>query len=422
MKCGEWFEDDEIDYELNDEHQSRTIELREWQREAKKFFFENDGKCLFEVVTGGGKTFIAINILEDIFNEHPDYKALVVVPKNVILETGWYKEFVDYGFPIQDIGVYYGNVKEYSKVTLTNMQSIDKIPVEMFDVLLADEIHNYATKKMMKYINHPFKYKLGLTATLKRLDNKHIELMKSFDYNIYKYTPDEALFDKVLNPFEFFNIGVKLDAETMREYLELTQQLNTVFKKGGSYESVMRTGGPLKLKMLTLMNKRKVMINNYSEKFEIATELILKHKDNKVIVFNQFNDQTSRLYWYLLDYSVDCRVLHSGVRKEQREQNLIDFRNDKYSVLLTSKVLDEGYNLPKLDVAIIMAGDTSDRQTVQRMGRVLRKKKGVTSKLYQIYCKDTVEERSASKRSVMFKSLSSNYKDVVFSTKNDLDF
>jgi superfamily II DNA or RNA helicase len=100
--------------------------------------------------------------------------------------------------------------------------------------------------------------------------------------------------------------------------------------------------------------------------------------------------------------------MHSGITKEVRNKTLTDFKNDEFNVLLTSKVLDEGYNLPKIDVAIITASDSTSRQTVQRMGRVLRKKEK-NSNLYQLYCKETMEEQQALKRTAFFKDLSSRY-------------
>ena len=100
--------------------------------------------------------------------------------------------------------------------------------------------------------------------------------------------------------------------------------------------------------------------------------------------------------------------MHSGIPKEKRDANLIGFKRDKYNVVLTSKQLDEGFNLPKIDVGIIMAGDSTSRQTVQRAGRVLRKKTK-SSNIYQIYCKNTIEEQYALKRSILFKNLCTNY-------------
>lgn len=405
----------ELEDEDYSEHEnSKILTLRDWQRKAKKFFFESDGTCILEVSTGAGKTTSAINIIQELQEKEPNLRVLIVVPKNVILETGWYKELTDAGVPIQKIGVYYGSTKEYAQITITNMQNINRIPLEMFDMLVTDELHNYATTRMLEFVKHPFKYKLGLTATLKREDNKHIELMKIFNYNIYRYNAEQALNDEVLNPFIFINIGINLDETTTEKYDLLTQQLNTIFKTGGGYNQIMKTTSPLKMKMLSLMNERKQLVNNYPEKFIVAREIIRKHKENKIIVFNQYNEQTSKLYWHLLEEEVECRVMHSGIQKEKREQDLIDFKNDKYNILLTSKVLDEGYNLPKLDVAIIMAGDSTDKQTIQRMGRVLRKKKGQDSMLYQIYCLKTIEDKNAQDRAKTFKKLSTDYKEITY--------
>lgn len=388
------------------------LDLREWQMRAKKYFKETNNNAIFEVATGSGKTFIAIDIINEICKIKPDIKVLIVVPKNVILETGWYNEFVNYGFPIQKIGVYYGDVKEISQFTITNMQSINKLPMEIFDFLILDECHNMCTERLLEIFSYPFKYKLGLSATVKRLDNNHNKLLKMFDYNIFEYKPDDAIKDGVLNPFVFYNIAIKLDEETKVKYDELSYELNSIFQMEGSFEKIMKTSSPIKIKMLSLMNERKQLINNYPVKFEVVFDIIKQYNKNKIIVFNQYNEQTTKLYWNLLETGVECRVLHSGISKSKREHNLIDFKNDKYNVLLTSKVLDEGYNLPKLDMAIIMAGDSTEKQTVQRMGRVLRKKENQDSILIQLYCKGTFEERNSIERANMFKELSTNYKDI----------
>jgi RNA polymerase primary sigma factor len=409
------------DFELEEfkdsaEYNSNQLDLREWQIKAKSFFFNNNSKAIFEVATGAGKTFIAIDIINEVLKTKPDTKVLIVVPKNVILETGWYKEMSDYGIPIQKIGVFFGEVKEYAQFTLTNMQSFDKVPLELFDFLILDEVHGYATERMLDLIrSRSFKYMLGLSATLKRLDNKHTKLLKIFDYNVFEYKPETALLDNVLNPFKFYNIGLTLDSDTFDKYTELSTALNSIFHQYGSFNNIMKTQLPIKHTMLSLMSERKKLVNNYYVKFEVASQIINQFKDNKIIVFNQFNDQTSRMYWYLLDYGIKCNVIHSGISKTEREKNLIGFKLDKFNVLLTSKVLDEGYNLPKLDIAIIMAGDSTEKQTVQRMGRVLRKK-DTYSKLVQVYCKKTFEERNSQTRAEMFKEMSVMYTDIDYTT------
>ncbi len=412
--------DELFNIEANLEKQTNITDLRSWQIKAKKFFYENNKNVIFEVSTGAGKTFITIDILQELLLKEPKLKVLIVVPKNVILEEGWYKELVDYGIPIQSIGVYYGSIKEYSRITITNIQNLDRIPLTMFDMFIGDELHNLGTDRILKILETPFKYKIGLTATLARADKNHRKLLELFDFNIYKYNPSEALEDGVLNPFVFYNIGVVLDQDTRDKYDDIKQQLYVVYNTGGGFEKIMKTNTPLKMKMLALINEQKELVNNYVDKIDITQTIINNHKENKILVFNQYNKQTSKIYWHLLDTNIECRVLHSGIDKKTRERTLIDYRNDKFSVLLVSKVLDEGYNLPKLDVAIIMAGDSTDKQTIQRMGRVLRKKKDGYSSLYQLYCVDTIEEKSSLVRAKLFKDLAIDFKEIILKSGEKL--
>lgn len=399
---------------------STSVQLYDWQRRAMKCFFESNGRVLFEIVTGGGKTFCTIEIMKKLLEKNPELYTLIVVPKNVILEKTWYKELYDAGFSLKDIGVFYGSIKEYGKITITNMQSIEGVNLDIFDLVVWDEIHNFCTPRMMEYLNHDFKYMIGLSATIKRIDNAHKELLEIFNYNHFKYSPEDALDDEVLNPFNFINVGIVMDEQTNEKYLDLTQKINLILQAGGGFFKIMKSGSGLKYKMLSKLNERKDLVNNYKKKFAVMALLCMQHKKDKIIIFNEYNKQTSKAYWYLLDTNVRACVVHSGIPNDRREQNLIDFKNDKYNVVLTSKVLDEGYNLPKLDVAIIAAGNSTTKQTIQRMGRVLRKKKK-RSMLYQLYCKNTIEEDYAVIRAKLFKGLCSNYNQYTYDREMVLD-
>lgn len=406
----------EVTPDLVIEENTKTVELYDWQRNAINYFFNHNYKAIFEICTGGGKTFCAIEIIKKIWEEDPNCKVLIVVPKNVILETGWYKELYDAGISLKDIGVFYGSIKEICKVTITNMHSLEKIPMELFDCIIFDEIHNYATKRLLPYVYLKKKYKIGLSATLERMDNAHYKLLEAFEYNRFTYSPSEALRDGVLNPFNFYNISVHMDGNEREEYTILTEQINRILLQGGGYGKIMYSKSGLRLQLLSKMGKRKELVNNYYKKFDVVQQIVKKHRNDKIIIFNEYNKQTSKSYWYLLESGVRACVVHSDMPKEKREQNLIDFKNDKFNVILASKVLDEGYNLPKIDVALIVAGNSTSRQTIQRMGRVLRKKEH-DSNLYQIYCKDTIEEDYANERSKLFKGLCSRYDEYHFNNE-----
>ena len=61
---------------------------------------------------------------------------------------------------------------------------------------------------------------------------------------------------------------------------------------------------------------------------------------------------------------------------EQREVIKSEFSNEKIQALVAIKCLDEGMNIPGIEVAFILASSTNPKEYIQRRGRVLRKAKG----------------------------------------------
>lgn len=416
MSFGIYIEDqsNEISSLFATENNEKNVKLHDWQNRAIKYFFEHDGKVIYEVATGAGKTFLAITILKEIHKLEPNLKCLIINPKNVILDV-WFRELYTAGYSLPDVGVYYGFAKEYGKkITITNMQNLSRIAFEIFDIIIWDEIHWAGATTNIKYIESTkAKYLIGLSATTERVDGKHWEVLKKFNYNKFVYSPQQALQEGILNSFIFYNIGVEMDDETYEEYTDLTKQINQILLAGGGFNRIMKSKGGMKYTMLSLMTKRKQIVNNYYRKFDVAKFICQKYKDEKTLIFNQYNSQTSKLYWSLLDVGIKGRILHSGVKQTEREQILSDFRKDKFNTLLATKILDEGVNIPAISCAIILASDSSDKQTIQRLGRVLRRKKN-QSLLFQVYCKGTIEQDNAVNRTNLFKELSTEYKDYEY--------
>ena len=66
-------------------------------------------------------------------------------------------------------------------------------------------------------------------------------------------------------------------------------------------------------------------------------------------------------------------------------------------VLAAPRVLDEGVDVPEAERGIVLAANRSKRQLVQRLGRVIRRKKdGRAGKLAYFYAKETIEDPEVS--------------------------
>jgi len=84
-------------------------------------------------------------------------------------------------------------------------------------------------------------------------------------------------------------------------------------------------------------------------------------------------------------------VLTHQTKVKERKAFLDAFRAGDYRILVTSKVLNEGVDVPEANVAIVVSGSGSIREHVQRLGRVLRARPGKRATLYELIARDTGE-------------------------------
>jgi len=69
-------------------------------------------------------------------------------------------------------------------------------------------------------------------------------------------------------------------------------------------------------------------------------------------------------------------VYHTGLPLNERIENISDYRQGKTNILVSCHALNEGFDVPESEIGIIVAGTSSARQWIQRMGRILRKTPG----------------------------------------------
>jgi superfamily II DNA or RNA helicase len=128
-------------------------------------------------------------------------------------------------------------------------------------------------------------------------------------------------------------------------------------------------------------------------KLDYVAHLLHKHKADRVLIFTQDN---------LTAYGVSRRFLipvithHSKVR--ERSEILERFADGRYGAVATSRVLNEGVDVPDANVAIIISGSGSVREHVQRLGRILRRKAGKRAVLYELISAGTAETYTSERR------------------------
>jgi superfamily II DNA or RNA helicase len=128
-------------------------------------------------------------------------------------------------------------------------------------------------------------------------------------------------------------------------------------------------------------------------KLQAVDDLLHEHMNDQVVIFTESNQVAYKIaHTHFLPV-----VTHLSTALERKE--ILDgYQRGRYRAVVTSRVLDEGVDLPGAKVAIILGGTAGARQYIQRRGRVLRKVENKEAVLYEIFARGTSEEGKVQRR------------------------
>jgi superfamily II DNA or RNA helicase len=91
-------------------------------------------------------------------------------------------------------------------------------------------------------------------------------------------------------------------------------------------------------------------------------------------------------------------VITHQTKVRERTSILKGLADGTFGAVATSKVLNEGVDVPDANVAVILSGSGSVREHVQRLGRILRKREGKRAVLYEVVTASTSEVHTSERR------------------------
>jgi superfamily II DNA or RNA helicase len=113
-------------------------------------------------------------------------------------------------------------------------------------------------------------------------------------------------------------------------------------------------------------------------------------------IFHERISSAVSLYTILKKRNHSACLYHSKIAPNFRRDNLRLFRQGVFDVLISCRALDEGMNVPETTVAVIASSTASQRQRIQRLGRVLRPAKGKDKALiYTLFATEYEKKRLA---------------------------
>ncbi|MEM0117202.1 MAG: DEAD/DEAH box helicase family protein [Conexivisphaerales archaeon] len=373
-------------------------ELREYQKKAVKAWVTAGKRGIVVLPTGAGKTLIGIKAMELV-----NQAAIVVVPTLDLLDQWKTRLAEEFGV---DIGAVGGGETELRALTVSTYDSAYLKAAELgnrFSLIIFDEVHHLAAqgyRQIAEMFASP--YRLGLTATYEREDMQHRELPRLVGGIVYQLGPKD-LAGNYLSDYRLERINVQLKDEEKQEY----ERYYNVFRKYimsrrirlatpvDFQRFIMRTAiDPEARRALLARNKAIDIAFNSQSKLDALEKIIESNPDERMIIFTQHNDLVYRISRrFLIPF-----ITHTSDKKERKEI-LRKFREGKFRAIVTSKVLDEGIDVPDASLGVIVSGTGSSREFVQRLGRLLRKRDDKKeAKLIELVSTNTSETRTSFRR------------------------
>lgn len=389
--------DDVLDLVPCPELAMKTV-LRDYQERAVLAWDRAGEWGVVVLPTGSGKTHVAIKAICMV---NP---AIVIVPTLDLLAQ--WKSGLDDEFGI-DAGVYSGDEHRLGPVTVATYDTAYIRAAELgnkFKLVVFDEVHHLPSpgySSIAEMFACPAR--LGLTATYEREDGRHSELPRLVGGKVFERSV-ESMEGVYLAPFDLKRVYVKLtpgeEAQYQRDmdiYKNYLRENNIVLRTPRDFERlVMRSGRDTGAREAILARHRaRITALNSSSKLEALADVLRKHSGpgDKVLIFTEHNDLVYRISRQFL-----MPFITYTTQKDERARNLADFKSGAYRALVTSKVLDEGVDVPDANVGIILSGSGSKREFVQRLGRILRKKGDKKAVLYEIVSGSTNEVDTSYRR------------------------
>ncbi len=206
----------------------------------------------------------------------------------------------------------------------------------------------------------------------------------------------------VLSPYEIETIPIELTPEEATEYEEKRTLYTNFIRSNGIDFRYKGAWGQFIVRCFTTDGGREVF-QAYQRQKQIARTsknklnelwtILQKHPGERMIVFTADNDTA-----YTLGRKFYLPVITHHTKASERKDMLDSFRDGSYTVLVTSKVLNEGIDVPEASVGVILSGSGSPREHVQRLGRILRPSEGKKATLYELVSVGTSETYISQRR------------------------
>lgn len=370
---------------------------RDYQAEAVEAWRTTGQRGIVVLPTGAGKSFVAELIID------ATRRPTMVLAPTIDLVGQWYDGLRRaFGDPI---GVLGGGAHEVEAITVSTYDSawmhMDRYG-DRFGLLVFDEVHHLPGPSYSSAARASLApFRLGLSATPERPDGHHDVFDELVGPIVYRKEIGD-LAGEFLADYETICLQVHLTDQERADWDQARAEYRTFADSRG-----IRLGGADGFRRFLQASNRSAegraalrawrearrILQGTSAKLRTLEALLRQHHDRRVIVFTSDN---ATVHLISRTFLVPAITHHTHVK--ERRSILEAFASGALPVLVTSRVLNEGVDLPAADIAIILSGTSTVREHVQRLGRILRPQAGKHAILYELVAAGTTEELTSRRR------------------------
>ncbi len=333
----------DMDYDFENRNIKPNYMQRKALKELNRYRAVGTNKALVVAAAGSGKTYLAAF---DAYNFNPK-KLLYIVHEGSILKKS-FETFQEVFGSNVSYGIFNGESKEFdadfvfaTNITMSN--SLELFSKKEFDYIIIDECHHATAetyKKIMNYFEPEFL--LGLTATPERMDNQ--DVFDMFDKNVpYELRLRDAIKNDLVVPFHYqgirdalVNYGLsKSEERKLIAQLANEEHCNFICENIEKY----RTNGKLKaIAFCRNVTHARIMSEVIGEHYHTAYLTGKNNIGERIRAYNDLQDDNSEL-----------------------------------EILFTVDILNEGVDIPGVNMVLFLRPTESSTIFIQQLGRGLRK-------------------------------------------------
>lgn len=309
---------------------------------------------ILELITGYGKTKIAIELANKVCTNYPNPRILILVAKTVHKQT-WRDEIAKWGGIASD------------NITIECYESFKKYKDQSFDILIADEVQHLSEARLEILesikINRLF---IGLSATIKKI-------LK--DYFRYKYSAmfvkcnlKEAVKDDILPEPKVLLIPLSLDNESY-SYRANRFGKTIVATQKGYYDIMSVNIEWYKNKYYRSRNERmkNLWLSRAGQRLKWLSEI---KEDTVKRVLNKLSNYKTLTFCSSIDQSERLGKYNITSKNKDSIRNLELFNANRVKHITACNILNEGVNLTSCKYGIFCNLNSSEIITKQRVGKL----------------------------------------------------